>query len=358
MTKRLISTLLLGTAITAGSTAMALAENVTINYVSWGGAYTESQVKAMIEPYRQMHPEVTINVIDYTGGLAQVRAQVEANNIEWHIVDLTPQNGIPGCDEGLFEEIDISTFPDGADGTAAADDFIEGGVLDCFVGNIVYTTVMAYNSTLVDGEPSTVADFWNLEQYPGKRSLRKAPGVTMEWGLEAMGVPRQEVYDTLRTDEGVTLAFEGLDKIKSEVVWWEAGAQPPQLLADGEVVMASSWNGRFYAAIVEEKQPIVIMWDTQYWDLDGFSIVKGSPNQDTILDFLKFATSSEVLGDSTNYISYGPMRVSSTPFINPEILPHLPTAPDNFGNAIQYDVTFWADHLTELEERFNAWLAK
>jgi putative spermidine/putrescine transport system substrate-binding protein len=336
---------------------MALAEDVTINFVSWGGAYTNSQLKSMIEPYQQANTNVTINVIDYTGGLAQVRAQVEANNIEWHIVDLTPQNAIPGCDEGLFEEIDITAFPDGADGTPAADDFVEGGIGECFVGNIVYTTVMAYNSDLVEGEPSSVADFWDLEQFPGKRALRKDAGINLEWGLEAMGVSRDQIYATLATDEGVTLAFEGLDRIKSETVWWEAGAQPPQLLADGEVAMASAWNGRLYNAIVEENQPIVIMWDTQIWDLDAFAVVAGSPNLDAILDFLKFATSSEVLGDSTNYISYGPMRLSSSPFVDPDILPHLPTAPDNFANAIQYDIGYWADHTAEMTERFNAWLA-
>jgi putative spermidine/putrescine transport system substrate-binding protein len=312
----------------------------------------------MIEPYRQLHPNVTINVIDYTGGLAQVRAQVEANNIEWHIVDTTIDQAIPGCDENLFAPLDINEFPDGADGTAAADDWLEGGHQECFVGNIVYTTVMAYNSSLLEGEPSTIADVWDMEQFPGKRALRKDPGVNMEWALEATGVPRDQVYEVLATDEGVQAAFDSLDKIKSEVVWWEAGAQPPQLLADGEVVMASAWNGRLYTAIVEENQPIVIMWDTQIWDLDGFSVVQGSPNMDTIMDFLKFATSSEALADSTNYISYGPMRKSSSPLINPEILPHLPTAPENFTNAIQYDFDYWADHITEMNERFNAWLAR
>ncbi len=357
MTKRILSTLLLGTALSVGVVATASAD-ATINFVSWGGAYTNSQVKSMIEPYQQANPDVTINVIDYTGGLAQIRAQVEANNIEWHIVDLTPQNAIPGCDEGLFEEIDIDGFPNGADGTPPREDFISGGFEECFVGNIVYTTVMAYNSEKVDGEPSTVADFWDLEQFPGKRALRKDAGINLEWGLEAMGVARSEIYTTLATDEGVDLAFEGLDKIKSETIWWEAGAQPPQLLADGEVAMASAWNGRLYNAIVEENQPIVIMWDTQIWDLDGFAVTKGSPNLDVIMDFIHFATSSEVLGDSTNYISYGPMRQSSSPFVAADILPHLPTAPDNFGNAIQYDISYWADHLTELTERFNAWLAK
>jgi len=38
--------------------------------------------------------------------------------------------------------------------------------------------------------------------------------------------------------------------------------------------------------------------------------------------------------------------------------PHMPTAPNNFANAIANGFEFWADNQDELNERFNAWLAK
>ncbi len=68
----------------------------------------------------------------------------------------------------------------------------------------------------------------------------------------ADGVPADEVYATLETDEGIDRAFAVLDRIKDDVIWWEAGAQPPQLLADGEVAMSTAYNGRFFAAQVAE----------------------------------------------------------------------------------------------------------
>ena len=42
----------------------------------------------------------------------------------------------------------------------------------------------------------------------------------------------------LATPEGVDQALAKLGTIKDQVVWWTKGAQTPQLLADGEVVMA------------------------------------------------------------------------------------------------------------------------
>jgi len=35
----------------------------------------------------------------------------------------------------------------------------------------------------------------------------------------------------------------------------------------------------------------------------------------------------------------------------------MPTAEANMKNALVNDFEFWADHDTELSERFNAWLA-
>ncbi len=349
-----LSTAVLGLGL-MGSGAFA-ADKIT--FVSWGGAYTASQVKACIEPY-QAKTGQEFNIVDYNGGLAEVRTQVEANNVQWDIVDQTPQDAIRGCDEGLYEVLDHSQWEPAADGTPAVDDFVDGALSECYVGNISWATVPAYDTTKFDGAgPETMADFWDTTKFPGRRGLRKVPRVNLEWALMADGVANEEIYSTLSTPEGVDRAFAKLDEIKDQVVWWEAGAQPPQMLADGEVVMTTAYNGRLFNAMYKEKKPFEIMWGPQVFDIDTYVVVKNSPNKQAAMDFLKFCTSAEALADTTNYISYGPLRKSSTPFVNPDILPHLPTAPDNFKTALTYDIDFWADNADSLTDRFNAWLAQ
>ena len=329
-----------------------------INFVSWGGAYTASQVKACIEPYTAKTGQ-EFNIIDYNGGLAEVRTQVEANNVQWDIIDQTPQDAVRGCDEGLYEVLDHSQWAPAADGTPATEDFVEGALSECYVGNISWATVPAFDASKISGEkPTTMADFWDTAKFPGRRGLRKVPRVNLEWALMADGVANEDIYSTLSTEEGVDRAFAKLDEIKDDVVWWEAGAQPPQMLADGEVVMTTAYNGRLFNAMYKEKKPFEIMWGPQVFDIDTYVVVKGSPNKQAALDFLKFCTTAEALADTTNYISYGPLRKSSTPFVNPDILPHLPTAPENFKTALTYDIEFWADNADDLTERFNAWLAR
>ena len=336
----------------------------TITVVSWGGAYTKSQVEAYHKPWIAKTGNKIVSE-DYSGGLAEVKSQVEAGNVKWDIVDVELSDAVRGCDEGLFETIDASVLPAGADGTPAADDFIPGAITECAVANIVWSTIFAYDSSKLSSGPATLADFFDLKKFPGKRGLRKTPKANLEMALMADGVPADKVYETLGTDAGIDRAFAKLDSIKSEVVWWEAGAQPPQLLADGEVAMTTAYNGRIFNAVAAEGKPFTIVWDGQIFDVDLWAIPKGTKNKAAAMDFLAFSTATEQLAAQASWISYGPARKSSAPLVGhytgkPDLkmAPHMPTDPNNFKTALQNDFEFWADRQDELNERFNAWLAK
>ena len=351
------------TALTAVS-GIAIAEDLT--FVSWGGAYQNSQLKAYAEPYMEMHPDVNI-VWDESSAeaVAKLRAMNEAGNITWDLVDVTVSDSIRLCDEGLAKEIDFDEALEPApDGTPASEDFGNTLVNDCFIPQIVYSTTFGYRTDLVgDTPPTTVCDVFDLEAYPGKRSLQKRPIDNMEWALYCDGVASDEIYDVLGTEEGQARAFAKLDTIKNDVVWWEAGAQPPQLLADGEVVMTTAYNGRIFNAVAAEGKPFEIVWDGQVWDIDLWAIPKGAPNMENALEFLKFSTDTQRLADQAKWIAYGPARKSSAPLVGKyndgkiDMGPQMPTSPDNLKTAIQNNFEFWADNQDQLNERFNAWLA-
>jgi len=357
----IMRTILMGTAASVMVAGVASAEDLTV--VSWGGAYTKSQVEAYQKPWMAKTGKSIISE-DYNGGLAEVKAQVEAGNVTWDIVDVELSDAVRGCDEGLFEEIDPSILPPGTDGTPAEDDFIEGAINDCAVANIVWSTIFAYDKSVLADGPTNLVDFFDLEKFPGKRGMRKSPKAMLEMALIADGVSHDEVYDVLSTPEGVDQAFAKLDSIKDDVVWWEAGAQPPQLLADGEVVMTTAYNGRIFNAAIGEGQDFEIVWDGQVLDFDLWAIPKGAPNLENALDFLTFSTETEQLAAQASWISYGPARMSAGPLVGTfndgktEMAPHMPTAEANMTTALVNDFEFWADNQDELNERFNAWLAQ
>ncbi len=334
--------------LTAGPAAAE--ESVTMS--NWGGAWSEAVIGAYNDPYTASRG-VTVNMVDYNGGIAEIRAMVEAGNVTWDMVELIPGDAIRACDEGLLEEVE---FPE-EDYPRA--DFVENSIFKCGMGTVSWSTAVAYRDDKFPGAaPVTIQDFWDLEKFPGKRGLRKVSEVNLEWALIADGVAKEDVYDVLATPAGVDRAFASLDKIKDQVVWWEAGAQAPQILADGEVVMTSAYNGRIYNAWKNEKQPFAIMWQTQIMDLSYMTVVKNAPNKANAILYLMDLGTPEIQARITDFIAYGPIRYSAMEQVAEEVRPHLPTYPDNFKHVLLFDFFFWADYKDELEERFAAWLAQ
>lgn len=348
--------------LTAG---MALAQDdKVVNVVSWGGSYAKSQVEAYNKPFEE-ETGIKVNMIDSDNPATPLKAQVEAKNVTGDVFDIELSNAMRMCDEGALLEIDPADLPPAPDGTPASEDFLEGGLQDCAVANIFWGTPIAYDTTkFPDNPPTKAADFFDLEQFPGKRGLPKEPKRVLYLALLADGVAPGEVYDVLSTPEGVDRAFAKLDTIKDQVVWWEAGAQPIQLLADGEVVMTNGYNGRFFDAVAAEGRPFKIIWDGQYMDLNVFVIPKDAPHPEAAMEYLKFATGTQRLADQAKWIAYGPARKSSAALVGlyqdgkTEMAPHMPTAPENMQTAVMDDPEFWADHGAELSERFSSWLAK
>ena len=348
----------------AFQSGQAFAQSESITVVSWGGAYARACEKGYHERFIE-ETGIEINLEDYNGGLAQIRAQVDVGNVYWDVVDLEIPDLMRGCDEGLLVPVGIGNYSAGADGTAAADDFVDDSIMECGVAMMFYSTVFAYNDKMIGAvKPATIDDFFDLDKFPGRRGMRRSPLVNLEFALMADGVPLDEVYAVLDTEEGVARALRKLDTIKDQIVWWEAGAQPPQLLADGEVVMTTAYNGRIFNAQVLEDQPFVIVWDGQILDTAGLGIVQGTRNLESALRFVDFATTARSMAGLARYIAYSPTRRSAVPLISThaetgvEMTPHMPTTPENSVRALRNDWEWWSDNGEEMNDRFSAWLAR
>lgn len=354
------------TALTAGN---AIAADMTI--VSWGGAYSASQQNAYHDPYMAANPDINIINDDSSAeAVAKLRAMAEAGNTTWDVVDVVASDAMRLCDEGLAMEIDHdSQLAAAPDGTPASKDFGDLIVSECFIPQIVYSTTFGFRSDVAEWggkEPDDICDVFDLKTFPGKRSLEKRPINNMEWALLCSGVAKADVYDVLETEAGQAKALAKLDTIKDQTIWWSAGADTPQLLADGEVVIGSTYNGRLFALIEEQKQPVKMLWDAQVFDLDGWIIPAGLSDErkKAALEYIYFATDTQRLADQAKYISYGPARASSAPLVGKhaslgiDMAPHMPTDPNNAKNTFLYNYSWWADYRDDLDAKFQAWLAQ
>lgn len=354
----------LGVALCLLAGAAAAEERETLTVVTWGGAYEAAQRAAIFQPF-EAETGVELELVRWDGGVEPLRAHLDANAPpRWDVVDMLRSDARASCREGLLAPVDAAILAPAPDGTPAPDDFHDGAITDCFVSQLVFATVIAYDDRAFPGEkPQTIADVFDVERFPGRRALRDAPVGLFDWALRAYGVPRSQIYELLSTERGFRLAFRRLDRIRDDLVWWRDGAAPARLLAAGEVAMASGYNGRFFHARVAEGAPISILWDSALLAENVWAMPAGTAKRALAERFIRFATAAERLAAVANRIPYGPTRRSAMRRVGLHVeagipmRPHLPTAPRHLERALVKDYGWYAATEELRRRRFEAWRA-
>jgi len=336
--------LALGAAPLRPGRAAAQARDLTV--VSWGGAYQDAQREVFFRPW-QRNTGGRLLEETWDGGMDALRDR--DRTARWDVVQVEGDELRLGCDEALFERLP----PESLGGEEA---YLPGALTDCGVGAILYGFVLAWRRG--GDEPGGWSDFFDTARLPGRRAMRRGAKTTLEIALLADGVAAEEVYPTLRTEAGVARAFARLETIRSELLWWEQGSEPPRLLASGEAAMAVAYNGRIEAANREDGADLGIVWSGQLLAQDSWAILRGSPNRDRALAFLRFVGDPAVQAGLPPRIPYGITARGAEVALPDDVQASLPTAPDNARRAIRIDDVFWHAHHDRLERRFAAWLGR
>ncbi len=349
---------LMGTALLPGG----VRAQGTLNVATWGGAYGQSQEIAFFEPFAKETGTVIATQV-YDGDLAKLKSMI-AGDTPVDVVDVSEGALRTLCKDGLLETIDASSLGPAPDGGSAAVDFIAGGLTDCGVASVAWSTAVAFDRQAFSKDaPAEIGALLDTARFPGKRALPKNPRYTLELALLADGVPPEDIYRELGTQAGADRAFAALDKIKGDVMLWSKAEQPITWLLDKKATMAAGYSGRIFRAAVGDRH-IGILWDGQIYDIDAWAIPKTANSKDEAMRFIGFATSPARLAEQAGLIAYGPMRKSALPLVgrhpvlNVEMQEFLPTSPENFKKALKFDEAWWNQNGAALAKRFAAWQAE
>ncbi|MDR9439766.1 MAG: extracellular solute-binding protein [Halomonas sp.] len=339
------------------------ADDDALTVLSWGGAYERAQQVALFAPYTAA-TGMPIEVAQYDGGLEDLRRAVAKGEVPWDLIDMTRSEAMAACAERLLEPLSSALLAPAPDGTPPEQDFLPDSFGRCAITHSIFATVVAYRHDAFPGtRPDGIADLFDQQRFPGPRALQRTPAVNLEWALLSYRVPHEELYDLLSTRRGLDLALGRLATLE-EIHWWEAGDTPVRLLTEGEVVMASGYNGRFFDAMINRGAPIEILWDGQVQEHETWAIPRGAPNPQAARAFLRFATTTERLADLSRHIPYGParrsaaVRVTTHPDSGVDMRLHIPTHPLNAERALAKDEAWYAHSLGRIHDYFRAWLTK
>lgn len=321
----------------------AMAQARPFTFTSWGGALSETEKMAFIDPFAAKN-NVKIEMAAPTS-TAKIKAMVEAKSVEWDMVDVGGRFVFQGRDQGLLEEIDYKIVD--------ASKLDKGWAVSHGVFTSTGATCIAWNTKAIpaDKGPQSWKDFWDVKAFPGARGLYKLFYYNYEAALLAAGVARADVYPM--TEDKVKQALAKLAEIKPHVkVWWNAGAQPPQLLSTGELAMSAIWSGRALAA-VKENAPVAFTYkDGIAWG-NAWVVVKGTPYKDLAMRLINYAISEEAQMRLLPVGTYGPVLGSAAAKATPEQRKILVTAPENAKDMLIINEEQAGLYMTKYEEQWN-----
>lgn len=315
-------------------------------YGGAGGTFQDAVRKTIFEPFTQ---ETGVKVIDVgTYSLAKLVTQVETGNVEWDVVDVGADTIGQAVTKNLLERVDYTIV--NAEGLPAAS---KGQYV---VGWTQFSTFLIYSTRKIKAPnvPQSWADFWDQTKFPGTRAMWKNVAYTLEIALMADGVAIDKLYPL-----DVERAFKKLDAIKPHVkVWWTSGAQPIQLVRDGEVEMSNAWNARTLAAKKEGGQ-LDYTWNQGILAGTWEGVPRGTKNKENAMHLLAYMTDPKSVARLANEVKTSPANQKAYANIDPAILPDLAAAPQNASKqAVLDEADFWAKNREALIKRFDEWLAK
>lgn len=333
-------------ALAAAALIAGAAHAADLNFASWGGAYQNAIREAWLKPFAQ---ESGIRVNEDTDPqVAKIRAMIDTKSVSWDVVTENSARLTRGIKLGVFEKI----TPDMVDQKHV----ISGARNDYGVPSEIFSTNIGFSTKAFPAgkpQPSTFADFWDVQKFPGKRTLQDDPATVIEAALIADGVRPADVYQVLSTPAGVDRAMKKIEQIKPYVaLWWKNGAEPVNALGSGEVVMALGWNGRFQAGI-DSGLPIQMGWGNAVAQVGYFALVKGAPHRAEALKLLNYMSQPKNQAEFSKYIAYGPTTEAALPLIDEARKQRLPSTPERLKNMLFLNAEFWDKQGPALTERYN-----
>ncbi|TMR02981.1 extracellular solute-binding protein [Actinomadura soli] len=336
-----------GLAVTLAATACSIGnasddKGNTLTFVSTGAPFQDYQAEAWQKPFTAETGVKFRN--DGPVDEAKMKTMVEAKKVTWDVVDTSAAATAQYCGKYLekldFSIIDKSKFPPGT-------------VNDCGVPAFFYSTIFMYSTEKFGSNPPTsIADFFDVKKYPGKRVVPPEISVgLLEAALLGDGVPQDKLYP-LDLDR----AFKKLDQIKSVTTFAKTYGQMQQMMVDKQIDMGLMLNARAYQAL-KAGAPFKPVWDKTIVNWDDLVIPKGSKNKENAMKFIASASGDEQSAKMAQLASVLPIKESIQPKFDQYQQQLNAYAPERKNSIVRSDSVWWGQNFDRVTERYTAWLS-
>ena len=321
---------LMGTAAVGLRGTPVLADSGELVFVNWGGDAITAYDTAYGVPFEAA---TGIKVLQDGSGPSEgaIQAQFESGKPTWDIVDADPFSAQALGRKGMMEPIDY-TVVDKAKTR-------EGFGWEYAASSYFYSYIIAYDAKKFgDNPPKGMADFFDVEKFPGKRSMYKWGVGMWEALLVADGVAPADLYP-LDMDR----AHAKLSAFKENVVsFWGGGAESQSVLMNGDASMALIWSTRAKILETDSGGDIKFIWDQGLIAPGSMAVIKGNPGgAEAAMKFIASAQDPAGQVIMFNILGQGPSNPATDAMLPPEDARFNPVDPANFALQIPLDMDWY-----------------
>lgn len=322
-----------------GATALGLkgvpvlADSGKLVFVNWGGDAVTAFDDAFGKPFAA---DTDIVVKQDGSGPTEgaIKAQFESGKPAWDIVDADPFSAQALGKQGMMEPIDY----DVVDRSKMRDGF----GWDYAASSYFYSYVIAYDATKFgDNPPTGMADFFDVDKFPGKRAMYKWGVGVWEALLLGDGVAREDLYPL-----DIDRAHAKLKSFKDNVIsFWGGGAESQSLMLNGEASMALVWSTRAKLLEEDSEGDVRFIWNDGLLAPGSMGVLKGNPGgAENAMKFIASAQSPERQIALFNALANGPANPAADTLIPEDKKRFNPVDPANFKQQISLNMDWYEEN--------------
>ena len=322
--------------------SLSFAQAQQLVLVNWGGDAMTAYAEAYGKPFEE---ETGIPVVmDGTGPTeGAVLAQAQSGTITWDLMDIDPFSAITLGKQDVLEPIDYNVVD--------RSKFREGFGWEHATSAYFFSYVIAYDSEAFETAPTSWADFFDVEKFPGPRTMYKWGVGNWEAAALADGASPENLYPI-----DLEAAHAKIQAFKDNVsVFWGGGAESQTAMLNGEAVMGLVWSTR--AKLIEEDSGgrIKYIWDQGLISPGAFGVMKNNPGgKENVMKLLAAMQVPERELIMFNLLGQGPANPAADELIPEDLRRHNPVAPDNISKQIALDMEWYAENYTAALDQFLA----
>ncbi|MCC8969162.1 ABC transporter substrate-binding protein [Bradyrhizobium brasilense] len=318
----------------------AAAKSDSITMVNYGGSYQDATVKAILDPFTK-ETGIKVEVVPYSG-LDKVKAMQLTGNVEIDIYMSTGAEAAGGSKRGFWDKLDPSLFDLKDLKIQPATDYAT---------TEIYSRGIAWDPKKFGPgkHPTTFAEFFDLQKFPGRRTVRARGQDTLEMALLADGVAPKDIYPL-----DLNRAFKALDRIKSQIVWAATTPQDTSLLQVGEADFSIA-NVNRVKSTTEPGGGVPLAYSFEQ-NLNGgqtLQVLKGARNKENAMKLIAYCLRPEVQANFFNLVGTTPVSKKASAMLSPEVSKWQPDL-DN-PKSVYINNTYWAENYEAVTRRFQEW---